>query len=399
MSCLLAACHRAGALPRQRFRCAILVCLLIVFACLCITDARAADPFAEGISAYNAQDYAKAFALWKPLAEAGNANAQHNVAYMLEHGQGVQPNPAEARQWYTKAAEQGHADAQVNLGSQLYHGTGGARDLPKAFAWYKRAADQGNPQAQSAIGDFYLHGLSVPQNVEEAVVWYEKAARQKRDGKLALFLGQYYMRKADEPTALAWLHKAASDGNQEAATIRETLYTHLFPAPASGWQATPVTVKRKTLDLGPSAASGATFFVGLYRTYTAPEAQHTLHMAITINNLTMLGMLDVMHTDPASMDAQKRALLTQVEQAGFRPSTYGSYKGVSGYNAAPQLSVIGLRLNGDITFELSVATEGTPIPASILKAYLRATDLRRIAKVLHGHGHDALGLLRQQPAQ
>ena len=399
MSRLLAVCHRVEAMPRHRCRGMALVCLLVLCTCLSTPDARAADPFAEGISAYTAQDFAKAFALWKPLAAAGNANAQHNVAYMLEHGQGVQPNPTEARQWYTKAAEQGHADAQVNLASLLYHGIGGARDLPKAFYWYKHAAYQGNPQAQSAMGDFYLHGLSVPQNMAAAVAWYEKASRQQHQGTLALFLSQYYMRKADESTALAWLHKAASDGNKEAAAIQETLYTHLFPAPASGWQATTVTVQRKTLDLRPSTPSGTTFFVGLYRTYTAPEAQQTLHMAITINNPTMLGMLDVMHADPASMDAQQRDLLIQVEKAGFRPATYGPYKGVSGYDAAQQLSVIGLRLDGDVVFELSTATEGTPIPEPVLKAYLQATDLPRIAKVLHGHGRDTLGLLHQQPAQ
>ena len=99
------------------------------------------------------------------------------------------------------------------------------------------------------------------------------------------------------------------------------------------------------------------------------------------------------------MEAQQRDLLTQVEQAGFRPSTYGPYKGVSGYNATQQLSVIGLRLDGDITFELAAATEGAPIPEPLLKAYLQAIDLPRIAKVLHGHGHDTLGLLHQQPAQ
>jgi TPR repeat protein len=75
----------------------------------------------------------------------------------------VQSNPAEARQWYTKAASQGHVEAQVNLGSLLYHGIGGARNLSKAFDWYTRAANQGNPQAQSAMGDFYLHGINVPQ--------------------------------------------------------------------------------------------------------------------------------------------------------------------------------------------------------------------------------------------
>jgi len=45
----------------------------------------------------------------------GNAEAQHHVGHMLENGNGVPPNKAEAISWYKAAAVQGHSAAIVSL--------------------------------------------------------------------------------------------------------------------------------------------------------------------------------------------------------------------------------------------------------------------------------------------
>ena len=49
-------------------------------------------------------------------AEAGNAQAQFEIANARHAGKGVQQNNAEAVKWYQQAAAQGHAGAQYELG-------------------------------------------------------------------------------------------------------------------------------------------------------------------------------------------------------------------------------------------------------------------------------------------
>ena len=53
-----------------------------------------------------------------PLAEQGDAAAQHKLGVMYDNGEGVLVNDAEAVKWYRKAAEQGDSDAQTILGQR-----------------------------------------------------------------------------------------------------------------------------------------------------------------------------------------------------------------------------------------------------------------------------------------
>lgn len=73
-------------------------------------------PFEDGVAAYNRKDYAAASALFKPLAEQGNAPAQYSLGLMYRNGRGVPKDDQQAVFWYRKAADQGNADAQYNLG-------------------------------------------------------------------------------------------------------------------------------------------------------------------------------------------------------------------------------------------------------------------------------------------
>jgi TPR repeat protein len=94
-------------------------------------------------AAYERQDYAEALRLCRPLAEQGSANAQTELGFMYEYGQGVAEDYAEAAKWYRKAADQGNASAQHNLGLMYAQGQGVALDYPEAMKWFRKAADQG----------------------------------------------------------------------------------------------------------------------------------------------------------------------------------------------------------------------------------------------------------------
>src|SRR5437762_5169881 len=73
-----------------------------------------------GIEAWQRADYAGAVAIWRPLAEKGDADAAFNLGQAYRLGRGVPINLAAARTWFERAANQGHVDAQTTLGLLLF---------------------------------------------------------------------------------------------------------------------------------------------------------------------------------------------------------------------------------------------------------------------------------------
>ncbi len=74
-----------------------------------------AGPWEDGMVAYNRGDYMPAIRLFRPLAEKGNARAQHLLGVMYHKGEGVARNSVRALAWFTLAAAHGDADAKAKL--------------------------------------------------------------------------------------------------------------------------------------------------------------------------------------------------------------------------------------------------------------------------------------------
>jgi len=74
-----------------------------------------ADDLADGIKAWESQDFAKAHKLLGKLAESGNPEAQLMVGEMYGYGEGVPENMATAEMWISKAKANGHKDAGESL--------------------------------------------------------------------------------------------------------------------------------------------------------------------------------------------------------------------------------------------------------------------------------------------
>ena len=131
--------------------------------------------FQDGLDAHNRGDYATALREWKPLAERGNARAQHELGYMYAKGQGVSRDYAKAASWFHKAAEQGHALSQKFLGDMYKRGRGLPKDYAQAVKWYREAAKQGEAWGQLSLGRMYEKGWGVSQDYAEAVTWFTTA--------------------------------------------------------------------------------------------------------------------------------------------------------------------------------------------------------------------------------
>lgn len=194
------------------------------------------DAFAAATAAYRAGRYDEAYGIMHPLAKAGDASAQFNLAFLYAWGRGVPNDRGKVLNWYRCAAEQGDSEAQLRTGIILLgqaveqslaerHNPDDSPLQSEALYWLQRAAEQDNPEAQYDLGRRLLH-----HDAKAALAWFERAA--KRDHDMAQFeLGEIYRQGkgapagANQAAAFKWYLLAARRGNSPAqAKVGEFLY-------------------------------------------------------------------------------------------------------------------------------------------------------------------------------
>src|SRR5437868_8659037 len=127
-----------------------------------------------GIDAWQKTDYSAAVAIWRPLAEKGDADAAFNLGQAYRLGRGVPLNLAAAQSWLERAANNGHVDAQTTLGLLLFQNgnhIGGVR-------WLKAASDKGEPRAMLVYGTALYNGDGAPQDPILGYAYVSRAAAQ-----------------------------------------------------------------------------------------------------------------------------------------------------------------------------------------------------------------------------
>ncbi|MCZ6720230.1 MAG: tetratricopeptide repeat protein [Alphaproteobacteria bacterium] len=153
-------------------RAGLTVLLLLAFAAPTVAGDDAA------YEAYHKGDYAEAYRLWIPLAEAGDPSAQYNIAVMHHHGLGVERVLSRAVRWYARAAENGNAKAQTVIGDFYVDGYWEGEDYAAAASWYALAAEQGNAEAQRKLGILYVQDFGVTPDRAQAVRWLRRSHAQ-----------------------------------------------------------------------------------------------------------------------------------------------------------------------------------------------------------------------------
>ncbi len=134
-----------------------LVALLVIAAASAPLGAQSVR---SGIEAWQKADYSAAVAIWRPLADKGDADAAFNLGQAYRLGRGVPQDMAAAQGWFERAARKGHVDAQATLGMMLFQSgnqTGGMR-------WLKMAAVKGEPKAMLVYGSALFNGEGVPRD-------------------------------------------------------------------------------------------------------------------------------------------------------------------------------------------------------------------------------------------
>jgi TPR repeat protein len=99
--------------------------------------------------ATSAGRFADAIAALKPVADAGNAQAQLRLGDMYAEGRGTARDAAAAQTWYEKAAMGGDTAAQMKLGAIFAGAAGTTRNNNIAYIWFGTAARLGVTAAQA----------------------------------------------------------------------------------------------------------------------------------------------------------------------------------------------------------------------------------------------------------
>ncbi len=183
--------------------------------------------FNEGWAALERSDYQQGLAIFRPLAESGNADGQTILGVMYRDGLGVNEDAVKAVLWFSKAAEQGHEYGQNNLGLMYREGHGVFKDYIKAVYWFRKAAEQGNAEGQYHLGFMYEEGLGVEKDDAEAAIWYRKAAEQgNAEGQFGLGLMYAEGRGVaeDDAEAVLWFRKAAEQDHPLGQTSLGLMY-------------------------------------------------------------------------------------------------------------------------------------------------------------------------------
>ena len=160
-----------------------LICLL----CLCFASFVAlATPLDDAIADLDGGRYEQAAAKLKPLAEAGDAVAQHRLSILYFYGHGVPEDENAALSWAMKSANNGLADGMFFVANIYVFGDtvpveADDPDL-EAAKWYHEAASREHADAQYSLGLMFLAGKGVIQSQEEAMKWIQRAADQGHAG-------------------------------------------------------------------------------------------------------------------------------------------------------------------------------------------------------------------------
>jgi cell division septation protein DedD len=134
----------------------------------------AAQSVRDGVEAWQKGDAVGAVAIWKPLAEKGDADAAFNLGQAYRLGKGVPINLAEAQRWLEQAARNGHLDAQTTLGLLLFQNG----NRVTAMRWLKPAAEAGEPRALLMVGTALYNGEGVAEDHVKAYAYVSRAAAQ-----------------------------------------------------------------------------------------------------------------------------------------------------------------------------------------------------------------------------
>jgi TPR repeat protein len=122
-----------------------------------IAQSTSAEHIADGIEAYESNQYEQAFSIFSSHNNLTNPKALYYLSALYLSGKGVEQDEFVAFHYCKQAAEEGLVEAQFELGMMYLNGVGVmSEDEDMALEWLWKAADNGHQQAKEMF-DFVLN--------------------------------------------------------------------------------------------------------------------------------------------------------------------------------------------------------------------------------------------------
>ncbi|MDA1014067.1 MAG: tetratricopeptide repeat protein [Planctomycetota bacterium] len=153
----------------------------------------------------------------KSKAEAGDVDAQYQLAKLYSSGNGTAKNDVEAVAWFRRVASQN--DARGQSGVMYTNARGVERNYDLAISWFRKAAAQNSAHAKYNLGYMYAVGKGVPQDQVKASAWYLEAANQNDAGSQRIMGDRYAAGRGvdkDLVKAYAWTQVVVPRGGGAA---------------------------------------------------------------------------------------------------------------------------------------------------------------------------------------
>lgn len=168
------------------------------------------------------------FAETRRAAEAGDVEAQLNLARMLQLGVGAAQSTAHSMAWLRKSAEGGYAPAQAALGLACTVGGKVPIDRVQGEVWLRKGVAQGDALAQTILALEFIDGGSSAEEQALAITWLKAAANEQHFVPAYNALGEHLMRAAvdaqERSEAFAWYQRSARE--KEPAGMRNLARAH-----------------------------------------------------------------------------------------------------------------------------------------------------------------------------
>ena len=166
------------------------------------------------------------------LAQAGDTRSMVGLAYIRLNADDGRYDPAAAARLLEQASAAGSAEAQFELAQLLEMGLGVPQDIPRAIQLYQAAAAQEFPDALNDLGFMHFQGgMGLPKDQAKALEYFERAARQRHPEAMfnyAALIDDGMVPGRGPEQAGELLYRALRSGNKavfDQLTTRPTMFS------------------------------------------------------------------------------------------------------------------------------------------------------------------------------